>query len=453
MNVRQQQAQLEEKEARKESSGEKSKIERIEAWIMARYEVRRNTVLNKVEIRSRDDDGDDAWRVMSDTEENNILYELNRANFTKPEGMMNIILGSGRIECYNPIDDFFRRTRLTTMGNIKRLLRCVELDPSIDQTFDGRTYRELFDDYMTKWLKACYFCMTGRKFNDVMLILVGAQGTRKTSFLNHLTPPDLASYSYTGHMTPSLSDYNTASYLVEKIFINVDDQMENIFGKDYNSMKSIISQDTVTRRVLYRRHSQQQKRIANFCGSVNESGFLMDSNNRRYLCFQVAAISEEYASVDTAQLWAEVAELCREENASIYQFDRHDYAVIDLIDDLCAAPLEETELLNTCFEPVRTYDDETYYLQFSEILAALKRVGDNSGLRPYNLKTALRKYKFTARPIRRPERGNMPLRLYAVHIKHNCPEYIWIANKFEKMKDGTTTETLLPEPDDRQLDF
>ena len=406
-------------EEEKRQEGEKSKIERIEAWLMARYDFRRNMVLQKIEVKEKVQGTE--WHVMEDAEENDLLYELNKANFTKPEGMMNVILGSSRIETYNPIDEYFSHNELRTMGNIRRLMNCVELNPTIDQLYDGRTYRQIFEEYFVKWLKACYICMTGKKFNDVMLLLVGPQGTHKTSFLNHLTPPELAAYSHTGHIEPTLSNYLTASYLVEKVFINVDDQMENIFGKDYNSMKSIISQDIVTRRMLYRRHSTQQRRIANFCGSVNETGFLMDSNNRRYLCFQVANISTEYSNVDIGQLWAEVAQLVEEDNGSVYVFKQHDYEIIDLIDENCAAPIEEGELLNSCFEPATAHEQWTYYMQFSEIMKELKYVSDNMSLKQYNLKTAMRRYKFNSQPVRRTERGNMPYRLYAVKIKKGSP--------------------------------
>ncbi|MBQ9473287.1 MAG: hypothetical protein IJU81_02615 [Bacteroidales bacterium] len=436
-------------------SAMKSKIEQIEDWIKARNDIRRNTVLMKMELRDKEAIGAQ-WKVMDDPEEKELLYDLCKAGFTKPEGMVSVILGRKGIPEYNPIDEFYRNTRLTTMGNVTRLLRCVELDPSIDQTFDGMTYRQAFENYMLKWLKACYFCMTGRKHNDVMLLLVGPQGTRKTSFLNHLTPPQLKSYSYTGHIEPSLGNYMTASYLAEKIFINVDDQMENIFGKDYNSMKSIISQDTVTRRLLYHRHSMQQRRIANFCGSVNETGFLMDSNNRRYLCFQVANISEDYMQVDTSQLWAEIAQLVKEGNDSIYQFTQHDYEVIDLIDELCAAPMEECELLNSCFEPASPNDGpgETYYMQFGEILGTLKKIGDNSGLRQYNLKTALRKYKFVSRPIRRPERGDVPYRLYAVRLRASCTQYQYLFNICQPWRAAKAEATALPpEPPDTRIEF
>ncbi len=37
------------------------------------------------------------------------------------------------------------------------------------------------------------------------------------------------------HINPSLTDQNTSNFLTEKWFVNIDVQLETIFGKDFNS--------------------------------------------------------------------------------------------------------------------------------------------------------------------------------------------------------------------------
>lgn len=394
------------------------KIVRMERWLELRYLFRRNTVIQKVEmidLSAAEGSEEQQWEVMDDTRMNDVLYELNKAGFSKPEGLLNVILGSNHIVAYNPIKEYFDNLSLHKIGQLGALMRAVVLDKNIEVEIDGRTYRELFEEYFVKWLCACYFCMRGWKFNDVMLILIGAQGKHKTSFLNYLCPKALKNFIHTGHIEPSLQNYQTSGYLVEKAFINVDDQMENIFGKDYNSMKSIISQDIVSRRLLYHKHSTQQKRIANFCGSVNEAGFLRDSNNRRYLCFAIEDIDVSYSEVDMDDVWAEVKEIA-EGLKSYYVFSQEDFRNIDLMDDNFIAPVEENETLKNCFVPAHGPEQWVYYMQFTEILQVLRRVSGNNGLKSYNLQTAMRKYEYQKQSLRRPERGKMPLQLYAVKI-------------------------------------
>lgn len=424
---------------------EGSKIERMERWLMYRYQFRRNLVLQKIEYHPVDEEGEQ-WREIDDTEENTLLYELNKAGYTKPENLLKVILGSNRIDVYDPLNEYFRTNKLKRFGELQRLMNAVILDHNYDINIDGRSYRQLFEEYFVKWLKACYICMRGRKFNDVMLILIGAQGRHKTSFLNYLCPPGLKDFIHTGHIEPSLKDYMTASYLVEKVFINVDDQMENIFGKDYNSMKSIISQDVVTRRLLYKRHSIHQKRIANFCGSVNEAGFLRDSNNRRYLCFAIEDITTDYSKVDMDSVWAEVAELA-EADHSLYMFSQDDFKIIDLMDDNFIAPIEENELLKSTFRPATQEDEENenvYYMQFNEIMRVLKSVGTNNQLKVYNLQTAMRKYNYTKRSMRRPERNMQPLQLYSVAISEGATDKEMVENLCKYYR--TTTFTIKPGP-------
>ena len=411
-----------------------SRIEAMEAWLNFRYCFRRNMVRQKIEYHPVEEDGQ--WREIDDTEENTILYELNKANFSKPENLLRVILGSNRILNYNPIDNYFRRDRSHRFGELQRLMDCVVLDRNVQIEIDGLGYRHLFEEYFTKWLKACYICMRGRKFNDVMLILIGAQGRHKTSFLNYLCPPSLKDFMHTGHVEPNLKDYMTASYLVEKIFINVDDQMEQIFGKDYNAMKSIISQDVVTRRLLYKRHSIHQRRIANFCGSVNEAGFLRDSNNRRYLCFAIEDIKTDYSKVDMDSVWAEVAELAEQEE-TVYMFSQDDYRIIDLMDDNFIAPVEENELLRTTFQPATERDEDAYWMQFSEILKVLKGVGNNSQLKTYNLQTAMRKYGYRKQTVRRPERNMMPLQLYKMKISESATDREMVENLCARYRGNT----------------
>lgn len=387
-------------------------ITRMHNNLSKRYEFRRNRIRQKMEWREV---GTEDWQELDDQSEADIIYWLKTLGYKKPESDLATILHSSHIDNYNPVKEYTDGLQLRGLGQLRKLMNAVKLDPNIEGEIEGKTYRQLFELYFVKWLMACYKCMTGEKFNDVMLLLIGAQGRHKTSFLNFLCPRGLDDYRHTGHIEPTLNNYLTASYLVEKIWINVDDQMENIFGKDYNSMKSIISQDKVSRRLLYAKHSIQQTRIANFCGSVNEAGFLRDSNNRRYLCFAIDDIDVSYSEVDIDSVWAEVKELC-DAAPSKYIFTQDDFRIIDLMDDNFIAPVEENELLKNCFEPTDGKAQWNYYMQFTEILSVLKKVGGNNGLKSYNLQTAMRKYKYQKLSMRRPERGMMPLQLYTVKI-------------------------------------
>lgn len=392
---------------------EKSKIEKIEEYIFWLYSFRLNRMTLTLEFSK---DGI-RWQEFQDENLRDLVVDCKKRKFAKPKEDIEDLLKSSIVPKYDPIGEYFAELPSGRHGAIQRLADCIVLDKNIQVEWEGKTYRQLFDTYFRKWLMACYLCNMGIKPNDVMLILIGAQGRFKTSFLNHLTPKNMQNYSVCSHINPSLTDYNTTNYLAEKMFINVDDQMETIFGKDYNSMKAIVSAPDVTNRKLYTSSTRKRKRIANFVGSVNEAAFLRDSNNRRYLCFAIEDILPDYSKVDMDEVWGEVKDMVEATNA-LYVFGKEDYRCIDQMNRCFEAPTEEMDALVTVFAPA--YDDipggETYYCTFSEILRMLRIYTGNNQLKPYNLQTAMRRFGYQRRPMRK-DRFACPMYLYSVHLK------------------------------------
>lgn len=347
-----------------------------------------------------------------------VIIKLKQCNFSKPNDDMDDILQSSLIPEFDPITEYFETVQFNGTGHIEKLANCLMLDDP-EREIDGKSYKALFHDFFRRWLIACYSCSTGKTVNDVMLILIGAQGRFKTSFLNFLTPVELSDFRVCSHIAPSLTDYNTSNFLAEKFFINVDDQMETIFGKDYNSMKAIISAPDVTGRKLYKATHQRRKRIANFCGSVNEPHFLRDSNNRRYLCFAITDISPDYINIDINSVWAEVKNEAEKLN-SYYIFGKEDYRLIDMMNTRFESPTEEDETLRSIFLPYNPENKSTvYYLSFTEILKILREAGHNNQLKSYNLQTAMRKYKYGTHSYRKERFSMQPRDLYPVQAITN----------------------------------
>jgi predicted P-loop ATPase len=227
-------------------------------------------------------------------------------------------------------------------------------------------------------------------------------------------------YLHCGNIAPSISEYNTATYLVERMLVNVDDQMDHIFGKDYNSMKSIITADFVSRRTLYSKRAKNRRRIANFCGSVNESHFLRDSNNRRYLCFKIKDILPSYQDVDMDDVMAEV-KMAADARGVRYVFGKEDFATIDQMNECFMTPTEEDEALHTCFAPTQAGQKGAYLMQFTELLKVLRQMTGNNQLRQFNLQTAMRKYGFESRMMRSRAHA-YPCNLFAVSIVARDPD-------------------------------
>lgn len=390
----------------------KSQIEKIKDFIMEKYNFRFNAITQTLEYCETNGFGYDQ---LSDQVKTDIVIQLKQRMFKKPKEDLDDLFNSSMIPRFNPIKEYFDSIPYNGDEYIARLAGCIVLDEP-DKEIAGNRYRDLFRAYFERWLMACYLCSTGKLINDIMLILIGAQGRFKTSFLNYLTPSYLEDYRVCSHINPSLTDYNTSNFLAEKFMINVDDQMETIFGRDYNCMKAIISAPDITNRKLYRSSHQRRRRIANFCGSVNEPRFLRDSNNRRYLCFAISDILPQYNTVDIDSVWAEVKHKADKANR-LYIFGKEDYAMIDLMNASFEAPTEELEALQTVFMPANPdKDTDFYYMQFTEILRVLRVHTGNNQLKSYNLQTAMRKFGYTTRSVKQSRFNMQPRNLYPVKL-------------------------------------
>ena len=408
------------KEAKEKAIRELQPIEKIRLYLDENYIFRRNTLKNIVEFLPMGSDVRQ-WTPFEDKQFNDLVIQLEILGFRAPEKRVEKLLGSSMIADYNAITDYFDRvgeSAAAGASEFERLCQCVSLSP-LDIQIGAYDYPMLFRYYFFKWLQACYLCGVGKKHNDVMFTLIGAQGRRKTTFLEKLTPRALAEYSYCGKIDTSASSFEVKQLLSDKFMINIDDQLETIFGKDYNSLKSIISSSSTSYRERYARMTRKHARIANFCGSVNESRFLRDSNNRRYLCFQIDDIDgDALGRIDMDRVWAEVKHAA-DSSGMMFPFTMEDINNIDLMNRYFEAPTEECEALNEIFSPaadsdLAAYPADCYNLSFSEILYVLRCHTGNNQLKNYNLQTAMRKYQYQSRPARRG--GGNPAYLYPVRL-------------------------------------
>ncbi len=389
-----------------------AQIQQIKDFIDESYDMRYNSVTQTLEYREKNTIG---YSQLTDQIKTDIVIQLKQLFFKKPKEDLDDLLNSSMISRFDPLKEYFNSIPYNGDGYIAQLANCIVLDEP-EKEIDGVKYKDLFRAYFEKWLTACYLCSIGRLVNDVMLILIGAQGRFKTSFLNFLTPKSLEDYRVCAHINPTLTDYNTSNFLAEKMFVNVDDQMETIFGKDYNSMKAIISAPDITNRKLYRASHQRRRRIANFCGSGNESRFLRDSNNRRYLCFAITDIKPGYIDIDMDSVWAEVKRKADKSNV-MYIFGKEDYRRIDLMNMSFEAPTVEAEILHSIFKPAEDNSREpVFYMQFTEILQILKQESSDNYLKIFNLQTAMRKYGFQTRSVKLRRFAMQPRNLYSVQL-------------------------------------
>jgi hypothetical protein len=259
------------------SEGIKNSKTPLEGFLKSRYDFRMNEVSGNVEFKKKG--GKVSFKLMGDYAFNSILRNCRADKIFVSADTLRRTLASDFIILFNPLKGY--------LDNL----------PS----WDGNDYiGELSDTVLTtdqEWWKICFkkwfVAFIGSLFNEktinhTMVVLVGAQGKGKTSWLENLLPIELSKYRYTGSIVPGNKD--SEIHLSECALINLD-EFESLTRSKMGDLKSLITKSKSRIRRPYGTTSVDLIRRASFVGSTNKTTFLTDpSGNRRLLCFLVTKI-------------------------------------------------------------------------------------------------------------------------------------------------------------------
>jgi GTPase SAR1 family protein len=341
------------------------------------YVFRRNVTKSVIEV-SRDDAK--TWQHLDDSHVDDIWIDFEISDEFKKQdkcGQLRIYsLINTRLlsEEYLPVLHYFKGLQWDGRDHIAQLAGTVKIQDDPKNQIKGSQY---WLPLLRTYLIASVQCSLGLKENQVMLVMVGAQGRGKTTWLNRLCPPPLnPEYLHTGHIDPTLLNNDTCNVLAEKVIANIDDQLEQIFGKDFNALKALITTSQVGNRKSYERRAKVRARICNFVASVNTWHLFHDIENRRYLTFAISEINS-YHKVNMNQVWAQAYEAFKKGETAY--FDSVAVQVINTLNQSFSVPLEEQEWFMRMYDVLDERKDlGGVYMQISEMLAYMQKA---SGLR------------------------------------------------------------------------
>lgn len=368
---------LEHKQIKKSSKGKKKKHQILEVkdYLDLKYEFRRNDLTLEVEYRPLDNQ---RFQVLDEARINSIWIELQVDGFKISDAVLIKILNSHLVKNHHPLKAYFDGLpKHDGKDHIQKLADSIEID---DASVENVHLKNLWKPYLQKWLVGSVATVLGQGTNQLCLILAGGQGLGKTTWLNKLCPQGLEDFLVCSHINPSLTDNNTANYLAEKWFVNIDDQLETIFGKDFNSMKAIITAPFVTNRKTWHRFSRKRDRVCSFMGSVNNTQFLTDTENRRYLVFKVRKVHFDH-EVNMTKIWSQALHLLNE--GFPYWFQQEEMRVLNVVNNLFRQSSPEEEWLIRLYEPTTADNPLATFLMPSEILTKLNAYS--------NMKLSIRK--------------------------------------------------------------
>ena len=264
---------------------------------------------------------------------------------------MDRLLGSGEVADYDPVDEWL--SALPRWDGRDRLGEMAARVPTETPSWE--------DDFKV-WMRSMVNQWMGRSQMygaQMVLMLLGGQGTRKSTFMRMLLPPQLSPY-YIDRI--DFANKNEALRALGRFLLINMDEYDQITKSQTAYLKHLIQRTDVMQRKMYETTYQQQQRYAAFCATTNSLQPLKDeSGSRRYLVVEVTGMIDTDVNgtrkIDYEQLYAQVVEEIT--NGEDYYFDgererriterNRDYydvpTVVQLFDDMFRKPQPGDEVL------------------------------------------------------------------------------------------------------------
>ena len=227
----------------------------------------------------------DGYRNLGDRDINTLWGELCKEKFVVKQHLQNII-DSDFVPHYHPFRHYLEHLppwKQEDGDNILLLAMSVNVKGDADEQI-------LFYQYLKKWLVAMVASWVNPTVvNNVMLVLIGAQGSYKTTWFSHLLPPQLREYFYTKTNSGMVSKDDLL--VLAQYGLVCWEELDSMLPKELNKLKAAMTMPSINERGAYERYHENRPHVASFCGTGNNVQFLSDTTGtRRWLPFEVESI-------------------------------------------------------------------------------------------------------------------------------------------------------------------
>lgn len=277
--------------ARGEGYGKNPDIKTMQQWLNSRAEIRFNTMTHKNELRSFDVKSKffHKWTTVEDREENTIFSIMDMDGLHISQRKLHSFINSKFSEDFNPLEDYLQSLPKWEEGSspdyIKELCDRVTVKdaPEYFHTHEWFLYS------FKKWIVGMVVgWLVNKVVNETVLILVGKGGIYKTTFLDHMLPPQLSQY-FTNDSSADYKSKDFLEYIASKALVCLD-EFDAPYGKNLNSFKSCVTKKEINVRYPYDRYASLLIHHASLCGTSNNIHIINEQENRRYLVWQVEYI-------------------------------------------------------------------------------------------------------------------------------------------------------------------
>ena len=242
----------------------------------------------------------DEWRPITERDLNALTVGQLLAGGQSWSYGMRLCIDSSRVECFDPVDDYL--SHLPAWDGQRDYI--AELAARVP------THYEDWPRLFRRWLLAMVAQVRGMSAdhgNSLVPLLIGKQGTGKTTFCKMLLPPGLRQY----YMDDIKMD---SAEQVERVLgrmwlVNIDEYDAKTPREQAKIKRLLTERDVQVRRPRSDQYTLV-RRVCSFIATTNDNRPLSDpSGSRRYLCVELSGVIDTDTPVDHDQLFAQALHL------------------------------------------------------------------------------------------------------------------------------------------------
>ena len=284
----------------------------LEEFLHRRYMFRRNTVTGELEFQEKYRYVL-SWLPLTEEAKNDINNAAIQEGIKVWPKDLERILVSRFTEQYDPVHEW-----LDALPHWDGHDRLGELADRVRTNTAG--WRDNFKIWMRAMVSQWRAGRDALYGAQMVLMLVGGQGTRKSTFMRMLLPKELMPY-YIDRIDFA-NKKEALRALSRFLLINID-EYDQISKAQTAFLKHLIQRTDVKERKLYSTTFEQQQRYAAFCATTNSLVPLKDeSGSRRYMVVEVSDVIDTDIqgdkNINYPQLYAQI--VYEIENGEAYAF-------------------------------------------------------------------------------------------------------------------------------------
>lgn len=259
-------------------------VEDIQAFLAEHIQLRHNVITGRVEYKAEDD----RWLPLTDRIVNSLWRKMAKTHRVLSQDILRIIQ-SDYIPSYHPFREYLESLEEVPdeIDYIRALANTITLksSPPLQGESEG-----VFYEYLKKWLVAMVAgWLDETVVNNVILVLIGEQGSYKTTWFSYLLPPSLRHYFYTKTNANRMGRDDLLT--LAQYGLVCCEELDAMRPSELNQLKAAVTMTSIDERAAYAHFHEHRPHIASFCGTGNNTQFLSDpSGNRRWLPFEVESI-------------------------------------------------------------------------------------------------------------------------------------------------------------------